>query len=49
MLCRLRAKITEGKLVLIRDGAPYHHAKAVRAAAADLGIEPAPLPRAAPI
>jgi len=43
VLHRLRAETTYGKLVVIWDGAPYHHAKAVRAAAASLSIELAPL------
>ena len=37
-------ELPDGKLVLIWDGAPYHRAKAVQAAAAELGIELAPLP-----
>src|SRR4051812_26505601 len=48
VLRRLRAELPDGKLVLIGDGAPYHRATAVRAAAADLGIELAPLPRYSP-
>jgi transposase len=48
VLRRLRAELPDGKLVLIWDGAPYHRAKAVRAAAADLDIELAPLPGYSP-
>ena len=48
VLRRLRAEFPDGKLVLIWDGAPYHRAKAVRAAAAELGIELAPLPGYSP-
>src|SRR4051794_26300418 len=48
VLRRLRAEFPDGKLVLIWDGAPYHRATAVRAAAADLGIELAPLPGYSP-
>jgi len=48
VLRRLRTEIPDGKLVLIWDGAPYHRAKTVRAAAADLGIELAPLPGYSP-
>ena len=48
MLRRLRTEIPDGKLVLIWDGAPYHRAQAVRAAAADLAIELAPLPGYSP-
>ena len=43
-----RRAFPDGKLVLIWDGAPYHRAKAVRAAAAELGIELAPLPGYSP-
>ena len=46
--CAGRAEFPDGKLVLIWDGAPYHRATAVRAAAADLGIELAPLPGYSP-
>src|SRR5919199_5957775 len=35
VLRRLRAELSNGKLVLIWDGAPYHRATAVRAPAAD--------------
>jgi len=48
VLRRLRAEFPDGKLVLIWDGAPYHRATAVRAAAAELGIELAPLPGYSP-
>ena len=48
VLRRLRAEFPDGKLVLIWDGAPYHRAQAVRAAAADLAIELAPLPGYSP-
>ena len=49
VLRRLRAEFPDGKLVLIWDGASYHRAKAVRAAAAELDIELAPLPGYSPI
>ena len=48
LLRRLRAPLPDGKLVLIWDGAPYHRATAVRAAAADLGSGLAPLPGYSP-
>jgi transposase len=48
VLRRLRAELPDGKLVLIWDGAPYHRATAVQAAAADLSIELAPLPGSSP-
>jgi transposase len=48
VLRRLRAEFPDNKLVLIWDGAPYHRATAVRATAADLGIELAPLPGYSP-
>ena len=48
VLRRLRAEVPDGKLVLIWDGASYHRAKAVRSAAADLGIELLPLPGYSP-
>ena len=48
VLRRLRAEFPDGKLVLIWNCAPYHRATAVRAAAADLGIELAPLPGYSP-
>ena len=48
VLSRLRAEVPDGKLVVIWDGAPYHRAKAVRAAAERLSIEPMPLPGYSP-
>ena len=48
VLRRLRTEMPDGKLVLIWNGAPYHRAGAVRATAADLGIELAPLPGYSP-
>ena len=48
VLRRLRAEMPDGKLVLIWDGASYHRSGAVRAAAASLGIELAPLPGYSP-
>jgi len=48
VLHRLRAEIPNGKLIVVWDGAPYHRAKAVWAAAASLDIELAPLPGYSP-
>jgi transposase len=48
VLRRLRAEIPEGKLIVIWDGAPYHRAKAVWSAAANLNIHLQPLPRYSP-
>jgi transposase len=48
VLRRLRAEIPEGKLIVIWDGAPYHRAKAVWAAAASLDIHIEPLPGYSP-
>ena len=48
VLRRLRAEFPDGKLIMVWDGAPYHRAKAVWAAAASLGIELAPLPGYSP-
>jgi transposase len=48
VLHRLRAELPDGKLIVVWDGAPYHRAKAVRAEAASLGIELAPLPGYSP-
>jgi transposase len=48
VLRRLRAEIPEGKLIVIWDGAPYHRAKAVWAAAASLNIHLEPLPGYSP-
>ena len=45
---RRETEFPSGKLLLIWDGAPYHRAKAVQAAAAELGIELAPLPGYSP-
>jgi hypothetical protein len=44
VLRRLRVEIPEGKLIVIWDGAPYHRAKTVCAAATSLDIHPLPLP-----
>src|SRR3978361_2321269 len=48
VLRRLRAEIPEGKLIVIWDGAPYHRAKAVWSAAANLNIPLEPLPGYSP-
>jgi transposase len=48
VLRRLRGEMPKGTLVLIWDGAPYHRAAAVRAAAAHLNIEIVPLPGYSP-
>jgi transposase len=48
VLHRLRAEFPSDTLILIWDGAPYHRAKAVRAAAASLGITLLPLPGYSP-
>jgi transposase len=48
VLHRLRAEIPDGALIVIWDGAPYHRAKAVWAAAASLGITLVPLPGYSP-
>jgi transposase len=48
VLRRLRAEIPDGALTVIWDGAPYHRAKAVWAAAASLGITLVPLPGYSP-
>lgn len=48
VLSRLRAEMPDGGLVVIWDGAPYHRAKGVRAAAERLGIEAMPLPAYSP-
>jgi transposase len=48
VLRRLRAEIPKGKLILIWDGAPYHRAKAVWSAAANLNIHLEPLPGYSP-
>jgi len=45
---RLRAEWPDRKLVVVRDGAPYHRAGAVREAAAALRIELVPLPGYSP-
>ena len=44
VLRRLRAEVPDRALIVLWDGAPYHRAKAVRAAAADLDIALVPLP-----
>lgn len=48
VLRRLRAGIPKGKLIVIWDGAPYHRAKTVWAAAASLDIHLEPLPGYSP-
>jgi transposase len=48
VLHRLRAEFPDDALVVIWDGAPYHRAKAVWAAAASLGITLVPLPGYSP-
>ena len=48
VLRRLRAEMPDGTLIVIWDGAPYHRAKAVWAAAASLDITLAPLPGYSP-
>jgi len=44
---RLRAEIPDGTIIMIWDGAPYYHAKAVCAAAV-LNVELVPLPGYSP-
>lgn len=48
VLHRLRAEFPHSALVVIWDGASYHRAKAVWAAAASLGIRLMPLPGYSP-
>ena len=48
VLHRLRAELPDSRLIVVWDGAPYHRAKAVWAAAASLGITLAPLPGYSP-
>jgi transposase len=48
VLHRLRAEFPDDALILIWDGAPYHRAKAVGAAAASLGITLMPPPGYSP-
>ena len=48
VLRRLHAGIPKGKLIVIWDGAPYHRAKTVWAAAASLDIHLEPLPGYSP-
>jgi transposase len=48
VLRRLRAEFPDEALIVLWDGAPYHRATAVRAAASDLGIRLAPLPGYSP-
>ena len=48
VLRRLRAEVPDRALIVLWDGAPYHRAKAVRAAAADLDIALVPLPGYSP-
>lgn len=48
VLRRLHAEIPQGRLIVIWDGAPYHRARSVWSAAADLNIELVPLPGYSP-
>jgi transposase len=48
VLRRLRTEIPDGTLSVIWDGAPYHRAKAVWSAAANLNIQLVPLPGYSP-
>jgi transposase len=48
VLRRLRAEIPTGKLIVLWDGAPYHRAKTVWAAAAGLDIHLLSLPGYSP-
>jgi transposase len=48
VLHRPRAEFPSDTLILIWDGAPHHRAKAVRAAAASLGLTLLPLPGYSP-
>jgi len=48
VLRRLRAEFPDEALIVLWDGAPYHRAKAVREAAATLGITLMPLPGYSP-
>ena len=48
VLHRLRAESPDGTLIVVWDGAPYHRAKTVWAAAASLGITLVPLPGYSP-
>ncbi len=48
VLRRLRAENPDGTIIVIWDGAPYHRAKAVWAAAASLDIKLVPLPGYSP-
>ena len=48
VLRRLRAEVPDWALIVLWDGAPYHRAKAVRAAAAALDIALVPLPGYSP-
>jgi transposase len=48
VLRRLRTEIPDHKITVVWDGAPYHRAKAVWAAAAGLGIKIVPLPGYSP-
>ena len=48
VLRRLRAEVSDRKIILLWDGAPYHRAQAVRAEASDLNIALVPLPGYSP-
>ena len=48
VLRRLRAEVSDRKIILLWDGAPYHRAQAVRAEASDLNIALVPLPSYSP-
>lgn len=48
VLRRLRAEVSDRKIILLWDGAPYHRARAVRAQASDLNIALVPLPGYSP-
>ena len=48
VLRRLRAEVSDRKIILLWDGAPYHRAQAVRAQASDLNITLGPYPATAP-
>ena len=48
VLRRLRAEVSDRKIILLWDGAPYHRAQAVRAEASHLNIALVPLPSYSP-
>jgi transposase len=48
VLRRLRAEVSDRKIILLWDGAPYHRAQAVRAEASHLNITLVPLPGYSP-